>query len=128
MSSDPGEESPLFQDMRFAERILPPPKLGRTSEPARPDDWSSLPLRRPSAALVAEMDKTGDTANGGLRREPELPDHLAIAKETTVSPPGKEFAVTDDSDDNVLQARVLSQQMRRVARQAALDPGDGLGL
>ena len=43
-------------------------------------------------------------------------------------PLGKEFAVTDDADDNVLQTRVLSQQMRRVARQAALDPGDGLGL
>jgi type IV secretion system protein VirD4 len=78
--------------------------------------------------LVAETDKTEDAANSGLRREPELPDHLAIAKEATVSPPGKEFAVTDDADDNVLQARVLSQQMRRVARQAALDPGDGLGL
>src|SRR5262249_37560268 len=33
----------------------------------------------------------------------------------------------DETDDSVLQARVLSQQMRRVARQAALDPGDGLG-
>jgi type IV secretion system protein VirD4 len=45
-----------------------------------------------------------------------------------VPAPSKEFAVTDDTDDSVLQARVLSQQMRRVARQAALDPGDGLGL
>jgi type IV secretion system protein VirD4 len=117
-----------FQDRRFTERILPPPKLGRTSERVRPDDWSSLPLRRPSAALVAEIDKTEDAANSGLRREPELPDHLAMVKETTVSAPSKEFAVTDDTDDNVFQARVLSQQMRGVARQAELDPGDGLGL
>jgi len=117
-----------FQDRRFAERILPPAKLGRTLEPVRPDDWSSLPLRRPSATLVAEIDKTEDAANSGLRREPELPDHLAMVKETTMSPPTKEFDETDDTDDSVLQARVLSQQMRRVARQAALDPGDGLGL
>jgi len=117
-----------FQDSRFAERILPPPTFDRTSQPLRPDDWSSLPLCRPLAALVAEIDKAHDTANSGLRREPELPDHLAIAKEPTVSPPGKEFTVTDDADDSVLQARVISQQMRRVARQAALDPGDGLGL
>jgi type IV secretion system protein VirD4 len=117
-----------FEDQRFAERVVPPPKLSRTSEPARPDDWSSLPLRRPSAAPLAEIDKTEDAANSGLRREPELPDHLAIVKETTVSPPSKEFAVTDDTDDSVLQARVLSQQMRGLARQAALDPGDGLGL
>jgi type IV secretion system protein VirD4 len=117
-----------FEDRRFAERVLPPPKLGRMSEPAVPDEWSSLQPRRPSAALLTEIDKGQDTANSGLRREPELPDHLAIAKETTVSAPSKEFVVTDDSDDSALQARVLSQQMRGLARQAALDPADGLGL
>src|SRR5467141_3325665 len=52
-----------FEDRRFAERILPPPRPGQPSEPVRPDDWSSLPLRRPSAALVAEIDKTEDAAN-----------------------------------------------------------------
>src|SRR5712672_2817457 len=45
-----------FQDKRFAERVLPPPKLGRTSEPTAPDDWSSFPPRRPSATLLAEID------------------------------------------------------------------------
>jgi type IV secretion system protein VirD4 len=117
-----------FEDRRFAERILPPPKLGPTPDPPAPDEWSSLPLRRPSAALLTEIDKREDTANSGLRREPDLPDHLAIAKETTVSAPSKEFAVTEDTDDSVEQARVLSQQMRGLARQAALDPADGLGL
>ncbi len=117
-----------FEDRRFAERLLSPPKLGPKPDPAAPDEWSSLPLRRPSAALLTETDKREDTANSGLRREPELPDHLAIAKETTVSAPSKEFAVTDDTDDSVQQARVLSQRMRGLARQAALDPADGLGL
>ena len=117
-----------FEDRRFAERILLPPKLGRTSDPVAPDEWSSLPLRKPSAALLIEIDKPQDTANSGLRHEPELPDHLAIAMETTVSTPSKEFAVTDDTDDSVQQAGVLSQRMRGLARQAALDPADGLGL
>jgi type IV secretion system protein VirD4 len=117
-----------FQDRRFAERILPPPQPGRTSEPVRSDDWSSLPLRRPSAPPVAEIDRAEDAVNSGLRREPELPDHLAMAKETAVSPASKEFAITDDTDHSVLHARVLSRQMRGVARQAVLDPGDGLGL
>jgi type IV secretion system protein VirD4 len=117
-----------FEDRRFVERILPPPKLaGRRPEPAV-DEWSSLPPCRQSAALVTETDRPDDTGNSGLRREPELPDHLAIAKETTVLSPSNEFAVADDADDSVLQARVLSQQMRGVARQAALDPDDGLGL
>jgi type IV secretion system protein VirD4 len=117
-----------FEDRRFAERILPPPKRDRMSEPPTPDEWSSLPPRGPSATLLVEIDKPQDAANSGLRREPELPDHLAIAKETTVSAPTKEFADIDDTDDSLLQPRVLSQQLRGLARQAALDPGDGLGL
>jgi len=131
MSGSPpirAKKARYFEDRRFAERILPPPKPGRRSEPAAIDEWSSHPPRRPSVALLTETDKPDDAANSGLRREPELPDHQAIAKETPVSPPTNEFAVTDDTDDAVLQARVLSQQMRGVARQAALDPGDGLGL
>jgi len=117
-----------FEDRRFAERVVPPPKPGAMSEPVVPDPWSSLPPRRPSATLLAETDKPQDAANSGLRREPDLPDHLAIANEATVSPPSKEFIVTDDTEDSALQARVLSQQMRSLARQASLDPGDGLGL
>jgi type IV secretion system protein VirD4 len=70
-----------------------------------------------------------DTANSGLRREPDLPEHVAIASEATALPPASEFDVVDDTDDSVaLQARTLSKQMRSVARQAALDPADGLGL
>ena len=115
-----------FEDRRFAERVLPPRKLGRTSERAAPDEWSSLPHTLGHA--VREIDKPEDSANSGLRREPDLPDHLAIAKEATVSPPSKEFDVTDEADDTALQTRVLSERTRGLARQAALDPGDGLGL
>src|SRR5260370_2516389 len=82
-----------FEDRRFAERIVPPPKPGRTSEPAASDEWSSLPPRRPSATLLAEIDKGQDAGTSRLRREPRLPDHLAIAKETPVPPPSTEFAV-----------------------------------
>jgi type IV secretion system protein VirD4 len=118
-----------FEDRRFTERVLPPPEPGTALAPTAPDEWSSLPLRQPPEASSAEGDNGEDTANSGLRREPELPQHEAIAKETPEPPPAKEFDVADDTDDNVaLQARALSQQMRGVARQAALDPDDGLGL
>ena len=70
-----------------------------------------------------------DTANSGLRREPELPDHVAIVKETTDSTPAEEFAVVlDDDEDAVRQSRLLRQQMRGVARQVAMDPNDGMEL
>jgi type IV secretion system protein VirD4 len=69
----------------------------------------------------------GDPENGGIRREPTLPEHEAIAPEQPQ--PAREFAlVEDESDDAVPQALVLRQRMGSVARQAALDPDDGTGL
>jgi type IV secretion system protein VirD4 len=118
-----------FEDRRFTERVLPPPEPGTTRAPVAPDEWSSLPLPRPLEAKSGEGDNGEDTANSGLRREPELPEHVAIAKETPAPRPDREFDAAADTDDNVaLQARALSQQMRGIARQAALDPDDGLGL
>jgi len=120
-----------FEDQRFTERVLPPPDPARTTRTCREDGWSILAPQKPDADLVAELAKAeADTANSGLRREPELPDHVAIAKETTPQSPADEFAIVldDEPDDRAQQARVLRQQMRGVARQAALDPHDGIDL
>ena len=111
------------------ERVLPPPQLSRTPAPAVPDQWSSLPLRRPAPVKAVEAHEGEDTANSGLRREPDLPKHVAIADEATAPAPTREFDVVDDTDDSVaLQARALSKQMRGVARQTVLDRDDGLGM
>jgi type IV secretion system protein VirD4 len=118
-----------FEDRRFMERVLPPPPAGGTPAPAAADEWSSLPPCGPSQAQAAEIHQGEDTANSGLRREPDMPAHVAIASEATAPPQTREFDVVEDTDDSAaLQARTLSQQMRGIARQAALDPDDGLGL
>jgi len=118
-----------FEDKRLIERILPPPALASKPPPSKLDNWSTLAPQKPSAALLAEFAKAEDTANGAVRREPELPDHVAIARETTNAPAHEEFAVIDDeAEDAARQARVLRQQMRGLARQASLDPADGLEL
>jgi type IV secretion system protein VirD4 len=123
------QKARYFEDRLLTARVLPPPEPGRGPVTPPPDQWSSLPLRRPQATRPAELSQGEDTANSGLRREPELPAHVAIASEATVSPATKEFDVIEDTDDSVaLQARTLARQMRGVARQAALDPDDGLGL
>ena len=116
-----------YKDRRFAERILAPP--GKTSHAPRPDDWSSLPVRPPSAVLLAAL-KAEDEANGGLRREPELPDHVAVAKETTSQRrEPREFDVVDDTpDDAARQQEALRQRLRGAVRQTALDPADNLGM
>ncbi len=118
-----------FEDRRLTERVLPPPKPAASAELGKPDPWSSLAPRKPAAAQPATDEKTEDTANGGIRREPELPDHVAIVRETANAPAQDEFAVIDDDpEDTTRQARALRQQMRGLARQASLDPADGLQL
>jgi type IV secretion system protein VirD4 len=118
-----------YEDKRLAERILPPPRLATTVRHPTSDTWFALAPQKPSEALLAESEKAEDAANGGLRREPELPDHVAIAKETAPTPAHEEFAIIDDEpEDAARQARTLRQQLGGLARQASLDPADGLEL
>jgi type IV secretion system protein VirD4 len=96
-----------------------------------PDKWSVLKPLTSERVLPAEIERVEtDAANSGLRREPELPDHVAIAKETADPRPAEEFAIVldDESDDVASQARILRQQMRGIARQVSLDPNDGMEL
>lgn len=119
-----------FEDRRFKERILPSPDPTNRRRSTRKDSWSELKPQRPDAVLAAELDKVEDAANGGLRREPELPDHVAIAKETTGPAAADEFSIMldDEPEDAARQRQALRQQMRGVARQVALDPNDGIDL
>jgi type IV secretion system protein VirD4 len=117
-----------FADPRLRRRITPPPaNRGEGESPglvqaARSDDWSALP---PRPAPVAAPSSAGVAAeDGGLRweAEPEAPDCVAPEAPTPTSEP--ELAIEDAADGlPALQAR-----FRRLARQAALDPDDGLGL
>ncbi|ATQ70394.1 MULTISPECIES: conjugal transfer protein TraG [Methylosinus] len=116
-----------YEDSRFAERILPPPKDAPHAH--RPDDWSALPIQRPATDLLARS-TAEDEANGGLRREPELPDHVAIVKETTPSRrDANEFAIIDDTPEQAArQQELIRQRMSGLARQGTMDPADGLDL
>jgi type IV secretion system protein VirD4 len=108
-----------YDDRRFTERAHAP----------RPDDWSNMPVQAPSADLMTAL-KSEDEANGGLRREPELPDHVAVAKETTSQrSERREFDIVDDTPDEAArQQEVLRQRLRNVVRQTSLDPADDLGM
>ena len=119
-----------YEDRRFTERVLPSPDPAKCGRSTRKDGWSDLKPQRPDAVLLAEIEKAEDAANSGLRREPELPDHVAIAKETTEQKPAEEFAIVldDAPEDAARQRQILRQQMRGVARQVALDPNDGIDM
>lgn len=118
-----------FEDARLQERVLPPPELPSVpvANPAS-DDWTSRVIvaankPAPNAASGAE----GDLDNSGIRREPELPEHEEIVPPPPT--PAREFDILDDEPDiDAAKARALRSRMRMVARQAALDPNDGIEL
>ena len=120
-----------FEDSRLTERVLPPPALGAPSGASPPDDWSEwlvrakTPARQKSSA--ADMTTVEDSANAGIRREPELPEHEDIAPERAKGTP--EFVFEEEvSDDDAVRARMLRSRATGLARQAAMDPGDGIEL
>ncbi len=117
-----------YEDARFRERVIPPPDPGKLARTCRGDAWSTVPARKPDPALVSNQ--APDNANAGPRREPELPDHIAIAKETTDQRPAGEFAhfLDDEPEDAARQRQTLRRQMTGIAHQVALDPGDGMEL
>jgi type IV secretion system protein VirD4 len=124
-----------YEDARLKSRVLSPPVLtGGRVDNKRPchqaDDWMKLPRVTggavPAPANHSELLTDEDAANGGIRREPTLPEHEAIVPEEKLAP---EFALLDDEpDDDAIRAKAINRTFRIVARQAVLDPDDNLGL
>jgi type IV secretion system protein VirD4 len=118
-----------FTDRRFTERLVPPPAAQPGAAP-RPDDWAALTAPSqvagpaPISAGATAAAVLTDTANAGVRREPELPEHEEVVREPAAPQP--EF-VFDDAEPPDAEGAV-QRQMLRVARQASLDPADGLQL
>src|SRR5215469_2039240 len=126
-----------YDDARLKARVLPPPSLAIANEGTsggRPnrgaDDWSHLPVPasvEDAAGPIAGSFSDQDSENSGIRREPTLPDHEAIVAEEPK--PSTEFTFSDDEpDDDAVRAGALRQRFGTVARQAALDPDDGIPL
>ncbi len=132
-----------YADRQLAARVLPPPERrpAQNAVAIPEDDWSGLkPLAAPAPVLVPapaaksadKQAETEDPSNAGIRREPELPEHEAIAPESFPPRPVREFEDLDDAPDveaETVKARVLQARASRgLARQVALDPGDGMAL
>lgn len=119
-----------FEDARFQERILTPPDPASAPSDPKPssDDWSNrLVSAMGNSTTDIDNGTDGDPANAGIRREPELPEH-----EDIVPPPPsptREFDILDDEPDvDAAKARAVRQRFRVVARQASMNPDDGIEL
>ncbi|QGM99884.1 conjugal transfer protein TraG [Methylocystis parvus] len=122
-----------YEDKRFSARILPPPQPSgaRQAEASQSaEGWLALPSQGQSPtskSVDAKPAAQEDSENSGVRREPMLPAHEAISPEFPAS--RQEFAFGEDQPDRrVVTSQALGAQMGSIARQATLDPGDGLQL
>ncbi len=119
-----------YEDARFKERLLPPPKL-IPSAVGRRDDWTSLPAPdRPelSAPHMPNGDQGDeDPTESERRHQPELNRVTPIEKKAPIS---NEFEIDlpDDTDEDAVRNSRLSRVMQGVARQVSLDPDDGMDL
>jgi len=116
-----------FRDAQLSAMIQAPPNVESLVPLGAPkvDDWSDLrPIKSPQDAGKNE---TTDDTEGGIRREPEVPSHEDVAPELPF--PQEDFAAIDDEpDDDVQRARTMQTRFQTAARQAALDPDDGIEL
>jgi len=134
-----------YKDRRFTVRVLQPPDRNVGGGPPRPDDWSGLPpIEAPPMPEPIEHDapkkpkkkKTGkkqaasddDAANADLRRDPQIERHIDIAPQPRPAP-ANEFELDEpEADTDVARQAAVRSQMQSIARQASLDPDDGIEL
>ena len=119
----------VYADPRLQDRVKAPPKPRAEREiVASPDDWRDLPLAKPPASATHAAGPHDDAVNGGIRREPELPLHIDIAPPTKPHVNEFDFGSEGNADDDAARAERLRTRMLGNARQATLDPGDGIEL
>jgi type IV secretion system protein VirD4 len=118
-----------YEEPAFRDRVLPTPTLSERgypdTPPARHDDWTGAAPIGAQAAGAAEA-ALPDPVNGGIRQEPELPEHEAIVP---AREPADEFAILEDEpDDEPQRQRALATLQRQAVRDAAIDRGDGMAM
>jgi type IV secretion system protein VirD4 len=116
-----------YEDAQLQSRVLKPFRASRATLVAQPDDWSGRTQIAPSVDLLKKVRHRPRDFNGGIRREPELPQHEDVVIKAPLVE--NEFdAAPDDGDADAVQARALSRSMQGIARSASLDPDDSLDL
>jgi type IV secretion system protein VirD4 len=116
-----------YEDTQFQSRILKPARTESGNFETRRDEWSGHAPIHPSVKLLGALARKVRDQNGGIRREPELPQHEEIVVRAPLT--DNEFdAAPDDSDADAVQAASLNRSMQGLARAVSLDPDDKMGL
>ena len=97
-----------YADRRLQARVAnAPASCGQRHGGAAPDDWSTLPPIEPDPDLAKEHRRKLDSANGGLRREPELPEHVEVVAKAKAPAAEFEFAdiLVEGAEDGLVDRR-----------------------
>ena len=118
-----------YEDRRLQERILPPPTLTKPQS-GHADDWSSLALPRPpdlNTRIPTQEVADDDPTDSERRHQPELSRTKTVERKDVIA---NEFEIDprDEVEEDALRLSRMNQTMQQVARQASLDPGDGIKL
>ena len=119
-----------YEDSNFMQRVLLPPAVGEggyTDVPkARLNDWSALAVPTvPTTTTITGVD-AGNGDDGGPRQQPELSETVTWEPEN--QSPINDLSLLDDEDDITPLPAKFDPRLQRLARQAALDPDDGIAL
>ncbi|GGA48758.1 conjugal transfer protein TraG [Pelagibacterium lentulum] len=116
-----------YDDVRFTDRVLPPPTQMRTPDPMG-NDWSQLPSPAQNAGTegLAEPEaEDGEATEGALHLE------LAGCEQRSVAPHppiDNEFEFEPSESSEIAIHKRSSRTKKGLARQASLDPNTGLEL
>jgi type IV secretion system protein VirD4 len=92
---------------------------------ARPNDWGDAVITAPEPT-AAEGGRASELREGGIRQEPELPEHEDVA--STPAPAHEFELIEDEPDDEAVRQRALTRMQQQVNRAAAMDRDDELGM
>ena len=123
------QKARYVDDAQLLARVLPPAVLDKTNVLAT-DDWSAIAPTLPADIASAEtpniQDETAEPRNE-QRRQPELDRTQSTDKgkqvENELEPDFKK-----PPKDQTVQLRQFEQQAREVARQASMNPNDGIDM
>src|SRR5260370_41771770 len=90
-------------DRQFQTRILEPSHAVPIARIARSDEWSGRSAIAPSVKLLAALKKKARDQNGGLRREPELPQKKGVVLSSPLAD-SEIYAGPDEGDAHTSQA------------------------
>ncbi len=114
-----------YADPRLKARVQDPPAPSGHVPPCA-NDWTDRPQPAQPGPAPAPDPARSDPANAGIRREPELAEEQEIVPRA--APPRGEFEFEDGAGDDAAANKRVRDRMRRAARQASLDPNDGVDL